>query len=226
MRKTLEYIVLTALVCAFLLPSCRRARIIGQREMSDIYAEMFLADQWLNDNPRLKTTADTTRFYETIFRKFGYGFEDYDASVQYYLHRPEKYKRILERTVKKLRATQKSLETFEAKLEKQNKILEGLGYLHLPTFSADSVKVDTSMLWAPWRDTLAARDSALRDTTSIKDTTDTTICCVKTPSSDLSSAAVLEARSESIFSRKRGRSAISTASTANADGIEMEELIK
>ena len=63
MRKISEYIVLTVLVCAFLLPSCRKGRIIGQRDLSDIYAEMFLADQWLNDNPRLKTTADTTRFY-------------------------------------------------------------------------------------------------------------------------------------------------------------------
>ena len=225
MRKISEYIVLTVLVCAFLLPSCKRARIIGQRDMSKIYAEMFLADQWLNDNPSLKKTADTTRFYETIFRKYGYGFENYDASVNYYLQRPEKYRRILDRTEKRLRATQKSLEAFEAKLDKQNKILAGLGCLHLPVFSADSMKVDTSMIWSPWRDTLAARDSALRDTTAIKDTTDT-LCCEKTPSLDLSSAAALEAPSESIFSRKRERSAISTASIANADGTRMEKPIK
>ena len=227
MRKVSEYIVLTVLVCALLLPSCRRVRIIGQHDMSDIYAEMFLADQWLNDNPSLKTTADTTRFYESIFRKYGYGFDNYDASVNYYLHRPEKYKKIMERAEKKLRATHKALEAFEAKVEKQNKILEGLGCLHLPVFSADSVKVDTSMLWAPWRDTLAARDSALRDTTAIKDTTDTTtICCEKTQSLDPSSAAALEVPSESISSRRRERSAISTASIANADGTRMEELIK
>ena len=131
--------------------------------MSDIYAEMFLADQWLNDNTSFKRKADTTRFYETIFRKFGYDFADYDASVNYYLNRPEKYRKIIEKSQKKLRATQSSLESFEKKLEKQNKILAGLGYLHLPVFSADSMKVDTSMLWAPWRDTLAVRDSILRE---------------------------------------------------------------
>ena len=226
MKRISEYLALTVLVCTLLLPSCRRVRIISQRDMSAIYAEMFLADQWLNDNPKFKTTADTTRFYETIFRKYGYGFENYDASVNYYLQRPEKYKKILERTQNRLRATQKSLEEFEAKLEKQNKILEGLDCLHLPTFSADSVRVDTSMLWAPWRDTLAARDSALRDSTAIKDTTDTTSCCEKTQFSAPFPAADLAAPSESIFSRKKERSAISTASTANADGIKTGKPIK
>lgn len=131
--------------------------------MSDIYAEMFLADQWLNDNPGLKRTADTTRFYETIFRRFGYGFEDYDASVNYYLNHPEKYKKIVERAQNKLRSTQKSLESFEKALERQNQILAGLGALHLPVFAVDSVKVDTLMVWAPWRDTLSYRDSVLRE---------------------------------------------------------------
>ena len=159
MKKISEYIILALLVCACLFPSCRRARIIGQKDMSDIYAEMYLADQWLNDNSFAKRTADTTRFYESIFRKFGYNFADYDASVNYYLNRPEKYKKLVERASKKLRATAQSLEEFEKKVEKQNIILAGLGCLHLPVFAADSIKVDTSMLWAPWRDTLAFRDS-------------------------------------------------------------------
>ena len=223
MRKVAEYFVLCTLICFCLLPSCRRARIISARDMSAIYAEMFLADQWLNDNYQAKRTADTTRFYESIFRKYGHDFKDYDASVNYYLRRPEKYRRIAERAQKKLRATQQTLEEFQSKVEKQNKILEGLGYLHLPVFAADSMKVDTTMFWAPWRDTLAARDSALRDTTALKDTTDTTICCEKTPSLALSPAAGLEVHSELISPRRRVRSVISTASIANADGIEKEK---
>ena len=155
--------MLALLVCACLLTSCRHVKIMSERDMSDIYAEMFLADQWLNDNPGLKRTADTTRFYETIFRRFGYGFEDYDASVNYYLNHPEKYKKIVERAQNKLRSTQKSLESFEKALERQNQILAGLGALHLPVFAVDSVKVDTLMVWAPWRDTLSYRDSVLRE---------------------------------------------------------------
>ena len=155
--------MLALLVCACLLTSCRHVKIMSERDMSDIYAEMFLADQWLNDNPGLKRTADTTRFYETIFRRFGYGFEVYDASVNYYLNHPEKYKKIVERAQNKLRSTQKSLESFEKALERQNQILAGLGALHLPVFAVDSVKVDTLMVWAPWRDTLSYRDSVLRE---------------------------------------------------------------
>lgn len=161
MKRISELFVLVLLAVLLLAPSCRKGKIIGQKEMSDIYAEMFLADQWVNDNPNQKRTADTSRFYESIFRSYGYSFEDYDASVNFYLHRPEKYKKILERTQKKLRSTQNTLEAVEKEIERQNKILEGLGCLHLPVFSADSVKVDTSMYWAPWRDTLSARRDSL-----------------------------------------------------------------
>ena len=169
MRRVAEYAILALVICTCLLPSCRRVKIMSMRDMSDIYAEMFLADQWLNDNPGLKRTADTTKFYESIFRKFGYSFEDYDASVNYYLDKPEKYRKIVERAQSRLRSTQKSLESFEKAVERQNQILAGLGALHLPVFSADSVKVDTLMVWAPWRDTLSFRDSILRDSLSRKD---------------------------------------------------------
>ena len=69
----------------------------------------------------------------------------------------------MERAQNKLRSTQKSLESFEKALERQNQILAGLGALHLPVFAVDSVKVDTLMVWAPWRDTLSYRDSVLRE---------------------------------------------------------------
>ena len=150
-------------VCICLLPSCRRGRIIRPAVMSDIYAEMFLADQWINDHPEARRTADTTRFYEAVFEKHGYSLKDYDASVNYYLRNPEKYSKILERSVNKLRSTQKSLEEFKKTVEKQNQVLVGLGALHLPVFSVDSIDRDTTLIWALTRDTLAIRDSIRRD---------------------------------------------------------------
>ena len=169
MRKSLEYILLCLAVCVCLLPSCRRAKIMSPKDMSDIYAEMYLADQWLSDNHSLRRKADTTRFYETIFRKFGYTFEDYDASVNYYLHKPDKYEKILERAAKKLRSGSTALELFEKKIERQNQILAGLGVFHLPVFAADSIRVDTVLIWSPWRDTLAFRDSLRRDSLAMRD---------------------------------------------------------
>ncbi len=163
MKKALEYILLCLAVCLCLLPSCRRAKIMSEKDMADIYAEMFLADQWLNDNYSSKKKADTTRFYESIFKKFGYTFEDYDASVNHYLHNPEKYEKILERAAKKLRSGFTALEKLEKEVERQNEILEGLGYLHLPVFSADSIRKDTAIIWSPLRDTIAFHDSLRRD---------------------------------------------------------------
>ena len=163
MRRSLEYLLLGLAVCACLLNSCRRAKIIGARELSDIYAEMFLADQWINDNPSMKRTADTTQFYETIFHKFGYTFEDYDASVNYYLKRPEKYKRIVERTVNKLRRTQKALEGFAEKVDKNKAILAGLDKWRRPVFDSDSIVTDTTFLWIVRRDTVPVLDSLQLD---------------------------------------------------------------
>lgn len=172
MRKGLEYFALCLAVVLCLLPSCRRGRIIRASVLSDIYAEMFLADQWINDNSQFKNKADTSGFYEAIFRKHGYSLKDYDASVNHYLREPEKYSKILENAAGKLRSTQKSLEEFEKTIEKQNRILAGLGELHLPVFSVDSIARDTALLWALARDTIRrdslccdslVRDSLLRD---------------------------------------------------------------
>ncbi len=154
MAKRPAYILLCLAVLVCLLPSCRRAKIMSVQDMSDIYAEMFLADQWLGDNYSARRSADTTRFYETIFHKFGYDFEDYDASVNYYLHHPEKYRKIMELATKKLRTTATALELFEKKVEKQRDILSGLASYHIPEFRPDSICVDTAMVWAPWRDSV------------------------------------------------------------------------
>ena len=162
MRKGLEYLVLCLAVVLCLLPSCRRGRVISAGVMSDIYAEMFLADQWINDNSQFKKKADTSGFYEAIFKKHGYSLKDYDASVNHYLREPEKYSKILENAAKKLRSTQKSLDEFEKTIEKQNRILAGVGALHLPEFSVNAISKDTALLWALARDTIR-RDSLLRD---------------------------------------------------------------
>ena len=148
MKGFAGYFLLSLVVAGCLVTSCHRGRVISASDMSDIYAEMFLADQWLNDNPQVKRTADTTWLYESIFQKFGYSFDDYDASVNYYLHHPEKYKKILDKTVAKLRKTQKALDAFSDDFDKNREILAGLGSWNRPVFCADSIMRDSSLLWA------------------------------------------------------------------------------
>ena len=64
---------------------------------------MFLADQWVRDTPAARAAADTTYFFDPIFKRYGYSFADYDRSVNYYLDRPEKYARILNKASERLR---------------------------------------------------------------------------------------------------------------------------
>lgn len=71
--------------------------------MSRIYEDMFLADQWLRDTPAARPVADTTLFFDPIFKRYGYTFADFDRSVGYYLDRPEKYAKILSRASERLR---------------------------------------------------------------------------------------------------------------------------
>lgn len=85
-----------AIAGMLLLLSACGPRVIPERRMAEIYAEMFLADVWLSDNPKCRTMADTSLFYEPIFRKYGYTTADYDASVRKYLENPEKFGKVLE----------------------------------------------------------------------------------------------------------------------------------
>jgi len=155
MRSRLSYLLLSLAVLFCLLPSCHRAKVISVGRMADIYAEMFLADQWINDNPSLRRKADTTQYYGAIFASHGCDFADYDASVKYYLSHPEKYNQIMKKAVEKLSKEHTRIEELKASIDHQNEILAGLSALHLPVFAPDSIVCDTAMLWI------------LRDTTAI-----------------------------------------------------------
>lgn len=74
-------------------------RVIPKKKMSEIYADMFVADQWINQNYKAARVADTTIVYETIFEKYGYDSDDYRKSVDYYIQDPDRFARILRQTV-------------------------------------------------------------------------------------------------------------------------------
>lgn len=88
---------------AMALLSCsRRARVIPARKMEKVYREMFLADQWLSENPDKRKMADTTWFYGSIFEKYGVTLMDYHKSVDHYLNDPKRYAEMMGRVVKGL----------------------------------------------------------------------------------------------------------------------------
>ena len=65
---------------------------------------MLMADQWIIENSRTRTQADTSLVYEPIFQRYGYDTEDYRASVAHYMKDPERYSRILRETAEILDA--------------------------------------------------------------------------------------------------------------------------
>ena len=119
MRKFLSYFFLI-----LALASCSsRNKVIPKDTLTQIYAEMFLVDEWLTRHPQ-GFAADTTLVFEPVFEKYGYTSDDYRESVSYYLEDPDRFSRILKRSVKLLESEQKKLEAEKKALAAVNAALE------------------------------------------------------------------------------------------------------
>jgi len=104
MKKTLGMVLLAMVVLVTAMSCNRSARIIPNKTMQKIYFEMFLADQWLYDQPGASVKADTTLFYEPIFEKYGYHHADYLATVDHLLEDPSRYTLLLSKVSTALQA--------------------------------------------------------------------------------------------------------------------------
>lgn len=92
--------LLIAWVC---LSACgRKDKVIPRDTMVDIYADLFVADQWLKEQGADFMAADTVRFYEPIFQKYGYTTLDFRNSANYYLQDSRRFARILQRVSSRL----------------------------------------------------------------------------------------------------------------------------
>lgn len=109
--KGMLRIVLPLIAVVLSAVSCGHddGRVIPARKMERIYREMFLADQWLEDNPDKKDMADTTWFYAPIFEKYGFTLKDYQKSVDRYLSDPKRYAEMLGRVEGGLRKDWRAL---------------------------------------------------------------------------------------------------------------------
>lgn len=141
-------IYLLGLLSLFSLYSCSgKGRIIPEARMTEIYADMFLEDQWLATYRKYRPMADTTLFYDPIFEKYGYDFKDFSRSVDYYVDHPEKYIKLLRKTETLLT---KRREPFAAEMEREKEyrqVLAKSNYKRV-NFNDDKVKwkfLDTLM---------------------------------------------------------------------------------
>lgn len=108
MKKFLLGILLIGLILS--CSSGKDGKVIPRRVFAEIYADMFVADQWTNSTREYKRVVDTTVIYEAIFEKYGYTADDYIASVDYYLYDPVRYERILQNALDIITAREEELE--------------------------------------------------------------------------------------------------------------------
>lgn len=101
MSKMFRHIFYAVVVMVLVFSSCRQEEdeIIPRNKMARIYAEMLLTDQWIVKKADMRKLADTSLVYEPILEKYGYDSEDYRRSVFRYLDDPERFARILSKTV-------------------------------------------------------------------------------------------------------------------------------
>ena len=98
MSGRILHIVLLVSGIAVSMACSHKPRRIPPDTMSEIYADMLLAGEWLQEHKEYDRKADTTLFYEPIFRKYGYTFADYDASLSHYVCKPKEFAAILEKS--------------------------------------------------------------------------------------------------------------------------------
>lgn len=149
MRRSAVHILLLLCVLAAGSGCGREARVIPERKMVRLYAEMFVADQWLRDNADARKIADTTLFFDPIFRANGITFGDYDRSIHYYLDHPEKYAGILTKVAERLRTESEAIQAVvNAEQERQSERDRYHRLYGSTDFSTDSLRWSgADILW-------------------------------------------------------------------------------
>ena len=138
--KRFLHIVLVLLAVA----ACQGPRVIPKDTLTDIYEDMFLADQLVRERNVPHAQMDTMLVYEAVFNKYGYNTDDYLHSVRHYLKDPERFAKVFEEVAKRLEGEVKALDRI---IEHEQWVAEKLAETHplldsiLTPFSKDAIYV-------------------------------------------------------------------------------------
>ena len=105
MKRILHIVLVLVAVAA-----CQNPRIIPKDTLTDIYEDMFLADQLVRERNLPQPQMDTLLVYEAVFNKYGYNTDDYLNSVRYYLKDPERFAKVFDEVDRRLEAKVKELD--------------------------------------------------------------------------------------------------------------------
>ena len=90
-RKVKKTILIFVLVLLPLLPGCKQEGIIPPGDMESLLADFYKADatiQLLNEGST-PVALDSMRVYLPIVESYGYTKDEFRASLEHYLHRPD-----------------------------------------------------------------------------------------------------------------------------------------
>lgn len=113
MKKALYIIIVIVISMA---SSCTKKGIIPKDTLSDIYYDLYLADQQILG----KGDSDSLLIYEPIFNKYGFTTEDYLRTSDYYLKKPDKFAKIFKVTQTKLKKRKELLDRLIAAEDGKN----------------------------------------------------------------------------------------------------------
>ena len=97
MKRFLHIVLVLVAVAA-----CQGPRVIPKGTLTDIYMDMFLADQLVRERNLPSFKMDSLLVYEAVFNKYGYDTDDYLYSVRHYLKDPERFAKLFEEVAKRL----------------------------------------------------------------------------------------------------------------------------
>lgn len=123
MKVTGRYLFALLIAACVLVSSCGKegTRVIPRSKLTKIYAEMLVADQWVQTSVETRAAADTMLIYEPILEKYGYTSADYRYTLNEYLDDPERFSRILRSVVGMYDARIKKLEALQ---QQHNELME------------------------------------------------------------------------------------------------------
>ena len=145
MKKAGLHILLVLLLASSAACS-RGSRVIPERKMTELIADMFIADQWLHDFPQYRSKADTTLFYDAVFRMHGYTFEDYQASLDFYIDHPDKFIKVSQKAADLIGSRREAFSGETQREREVNDILRHAKYKKVE-FKAGELQTGYRVLW-------------------------------------------------------------------------------
>lgn len=139
MKRFLHIVLVLVAVAA-----CQNPRIIPKDTLTDIYEDMFLADQLVRERNLPQPQMDTLLVYEAVFNKYGYNTDDYLNSVRYYLKDPERFAKVFDEVDRRLEAKVKELDRlieYQQRLDEKRAVTYPLLDSILTPFSKEAVFV-------------------------------------------------------------------------------------